>query len=402
MPDRAFTACILLACGCFFATPAHPQYDVEETDRVWLRALMDLRIARGPAAPSWTDGGPGRTRFGGRATDSGFERATRFEIGQLAIQAGAALPGSLRAELQLNVQRDIAGDYAPWLVEALLRREWGDEGSGFGLQGGVMTSPFALERTGPAWTPERTLTPSALESWLWEEYSLAGVEAEWWKETAGGLRLGLLGGAGFGPDFFGKLLALRGWAMGDHHGGVGGDLPLPDGSRTEPYDERDDRPAIYTLLTLGDAGERATLSLGAFDSRGDQGEPGLWHTRLATVGTTFHPHPSIEVIAQYLEGEARIRTASNDSDFRAWYGLVSWRHREQLFTLRYDDFRVEDVDGGNPTGERGDAVTAAWFLHLGLRHRIGLEHVWLDSQRPEDAEPALSSDGWQVSYRFRY
>jgi hypothetical protein len=402
MSARALTACVLLACGCFFAMPARSQYDVEEPERAWVRFLLDLRIARGPAAPSWTDGGPGKTRFGGRATDSGFRRATRFETGQLAIQAGAALPWELRADLQLNVQRDIAGDYSPWIVEALLRREWDGDGSGFGVQAGVMTPPFALERTGPAWTPERTLTPSALESWIWEEHGLAGVEAEWWKDTPGGLRLGLLAGAGFGPDFFGKLLALRGWAMGDHLGGVGGDLPLPDGSRMEPFDEQDDRPALYTLLTLGDAGERATLKLGAFDNRGDEGEPGVWHTRLVTAGAIFHPHPSVDVVAQYLDGRARVRDTTNDSDLRAWYGLVSWRHRDQLFTLRYDDFRVEDVDGGNPTGEEGDALTAAWLFHWGLRHRIGVEHVWLDSRRPEDAAHPLSSDGWQLSYRFRY
>jgi hypothetical protein len=366
-----------------------------------VRALLDFRIARGPDVPGWTDAGPGKIRFGGRATDSGFERATRAELALLAVELGATLPGDLRAQVQVNVQHDIAGDYNPWLVEALLRKEWGDEASGFGLQLGAMTVPLALEHGGPAWTPEHTLSASALSTWLWEEFTLAGLEGEWWRESRG-LRLGLLAGAGYGPDLFGRLIALRGWVMGDQLSGVNGDLPLPNGTRHDVFDERDDRPAAYALATVGDAKERATLTLGAIDNGGNQDVTGVWNTQLATIGASFHPHPSVDVVLQYLDGKARVRDLSNDSDLEAFYGLVSLRYRDHRFTVRYDDFRVKDVDGGNPTDELGEAITAAYLYHWGLRHRIGLEHIWLDSRRPEDAAVELSSDGWQLSYRFRY
>jgi hypothetical protein len=400
MEARAPFACLFL-CGGLAAPQAIAQYDVEESDRIWLRALVDFRLARGPEVPSWTDGGPGRTRFGGRAVAAGFEEVTRAEVAELAIQVGATLPWDLRAQLQLNVQHDIADGYEPWLVEALLRKEWGEDDSGFGLQLGAMTVPFALEHGGPAWTPEHTISASVLNTWLWEEFTLAGLEGEWWRETPGGVKLGLLAGAGFGPDRFGRLLAVRGWVLGDQLGGVNGDLPLPNGTRTDIFDEIDDRPAAYLLATLGDAGERATLTLGVLDNGGDQDEPDVWSTNLATIGATFHPHPSVDVVLQYLDGEARVRELTNDSDLEAYYGLVSFRHRGHRFTLRYDAFRLEDVDGGNPTSERGEAYTFAYLFEWGLRHRIGLEHVWLDSRRPKDASE-LSSDGWQLSYRYRY
>ncbi len=407
MRFSASTGCLPLFLGFLFPFAASAQADeyALETERTaWLRALIDLRIARGPAVPSWTDSGPGKTRFGGRATESGFERVTRYDIAELAIEAGAALPGGLRGQLQLNVQHDVAGDYNPWIVEAFLRKEWAGESSGTGLQAGVMTIPFSLERTGPAWTPEHTISSSALNTWLWEEWSVAGIEAEWWREPRDGMRFGLLAGAGFGPDLFGRLLALRGWTVGDGIGGVNADMPLPNGTRTDVFDERDDRPAAYALVTLGDARERATIKLGYLDNRGDQGEPGTWHTRLATAGLALHPHPSVDVILQFLEGEARVRDPANDSDsdIEAFYGLVSYRWRDHRITVRYDDFRVQDVDGGNPTSERGDAVTAAWLFHWGLRHRVGFEHVWMNSRRPDGAPADLSSDGWQLSYRFRY
>jgi hypothetical protein len=402
LPAPARLAVSALILGCFTPPQALAQYDVESEDRVWFRALLDIRLARGGEAPSWTDSGPGKTRYGGRFTDSGAERVTRFDLAEFAIEAGASLPGGWSAEAQLNVQNDIAGNYNPWIVEAFVRKEWGEPEGGWGLQGGVMTIPFSLEHNGAAWSPENTISASALNSWLWEEFSVAGFEAEWWRETGNGLRLGVLGGVGYGPDLFGRLLALRGWAMGDGVGGVNGDLPLPNGTRTDIFDERDDRPAAYTWITIGDAKERAALKFGYLDNRGDQGETGVWHTRIGTVGATLRPHPSLDLVVQYLEGEARVRDPANDSDLNAFYALMSYRYRDHRISVRYDDFRVEDVDGGNPTSERGDGVTAAYFFQWGLRHRIGFEHIWLDSRRPADAPVELSSDGWQISYRFRY
>jgi len=401
-PAPARIGCLLLLCGCAMPPQASAQYDVEPEDRVWLRTLLDVRLARGPAAPSWTDGGPGKTRYGGRSTGSGVEHVTRIELAQLAIEAGAALPWDLRAQVQLNVQNDVADSYTPWLVEALVRKEWGEAAGGWGLQAGVMNLPFSLEHTGAAWSPERTISASALNSWLWEDVSLAGLEGEWWRDTQGGLRLGALAGVGYGPDVFGRLLALRGWAMGDAQGGINGDLPLPNGTRSDIFDERDDRPAAYTWITLGDTAERVAVKLGYLDNFGKQDEPGVWHTRLATLGTVLHPHPNIDVVVQYLRGKARVESPTNDSDLRAFYALGSYRWRQHRFSLRYDEFRVDDHDGGNDTSERGDGVTAAYFFEWGLRHRIGLEHIWLDSRRPESAPLALSSDGWQLSYRFRY
>lgn len=400
-PVAAAYAFLLLLCWCVVPGRAWAQYEVEEERRVWLRALLDVRVVRGGSAPSWTDLGPGKTRYGGDSTASGFERVTRGVMSQLAIEVGAALPWGIRAQVQLNVQPDIAGDWNPWLTEAILRKEWGSA-NGFGLQAGVMSVPFSLEHVGPAWSPEYTISASALNSWLWEELPLAGLEGEWWHATDGGLRLGAIVGAGIGPDQLGRLLALRGWAMGDSLSGLNSDLPLPSGERTDIFDERDHRPAAYAWLTLGDARERATLRVGYFDNRGDQATAGVWNTHFSTVGVVLHPHPRLDLVVQYLEGEARIGDRTNDSDMRAFYALLSHHRGGHRISVRYDEFRVEDVDQGNPTAERGDGITAAYFLGLGLRHRIGLEYIWLDSRRPSRVPPEPSQDGWQVSYRFRY
>ena len=393
---------LVLACCGLAPLAAHAQYEVDEQNSVWLRALIDVRVVRGPEFPSWTDSGPGKLRYGGRSRDAGFEHVTRAELASLALQFGASLPWGIRAQVQANVQPDLADDYEPWVVEAFLRKEWGGEDTGWGLQAGLTGTPFSLEHTGPAWTTEYTLSASALDNWLWEEISLAGIEAEWWHQAGRGPRLGFVVGGGFGPDQLGRLLALRGWVLGDGLSGLNSDLPLPNGTRTDIFDERDDRPAAYALVTLSDAGERAALKVGYFDNRGDQNADGSWNTHFTTIGAVLHPLQNLDIVAQYLTGTALVRDTTNDSELRAYYALISYRHRAHRATVRYDWFEISDRDGGNSTSESGDGITAAYAFEWGLRHRIGVEYTWLDSKRPSTAQVERSHDGWQLSYRFRY
>src|SRR4030095_11270910 len=60
----------LFACCGLAPLAAHAQYEVDEQNSVWLRALIDVRVARGPEFPSWTDSGPGKLRYGGRGPDA--------------------------------------------------------------------------------------------------------------------------------------------------------------------------------------------------------------------------------------------------------------------------------------------------------------------------------------------
>ena len=392
----------LLCCAC--AVPAWAQsesdYEVPQDSPVWLRALLDVRLARSGPAPSWTDSGAGTLRYGGSAASG---RVTRLVLSQLAIEIGATLPGGVRAQAQINFEPDIADSAEPWLIEAILRKDWGDAAKGFSLQGGVMNLPFSLEHVGAAWSPDFTISASALNSWLWEDASLAGLEGEWWHETSSGVRLGALVGTGFGPDRMARVLALRGWALGDGISGINTDVPLPNRTERERiFDERDHRPAVYSLLTLSDKDEVASLKVGRFDNRGDEATNGVWRTKFTVVGATLHPFSHIDVLAQYLDGSAHVAAPNNDSDMSAWYALVSWHRDRQRITARYDSFRIRDLDGGPNTSENGDAVTVSWQLQWRLRHRIAFEHIWLNSHRPASGMPDPTPEGWQLSYRFRY
>jgi hypothetical protein len=113
--------------------------------------------------------------------------------------------------------------------------------------------------------------------------------------------------------------------------------------------------------------------------------------------------PSIDIVAQYLTGTARVLAPPNDSSMRAFYALVSHHYKRPRITVRYDSFALHDLDGGPiTTRERGEGVTVAYLVQFGLRHRVGIEYTSLNSRRPASALADPSPDGVQLSYRFRY
>jgi hypothetical protein len=383
--------------------PALAQFEVEQEKPFWFRGLLDVRIAGGGRAPSWTDKGPGKSRYGGRSTARGFEQVTRLSLAQLALEAGATLPWGVTAHAQLNWETDIDNDDRPLLIEAFLRKEWGEWEKGWGIQTGIMNAPFSLEHRGPAVTPLYTLTPSALNTWIWEEARIVGIEGDWWRVMQNGARVRVLLGSGFGPDQLGRLLALRGWVFSDGVSGVNSDLTLPQRvPSSSVFDERDHRPAIYALFTLSDERERAELKLGYFDTLGDRETTGVWETRFGTVGAIVRPFGRVELLAQYLEGAALVYNSAADVGFSAFYTLLSVGYRGHRLSARYDLFRTTDLDGAPFLREHGDGITLAYLFEFGLHHRVGVEYIFLHSRRPALFPGDPADGGWQLSYRFRY
>lgn len=409
-PARAGWALAAVLGLASYGTARAADYGVEAEAGVWLRALLDLRIVRAGEAPSWMDRGPGKTRYGGIDDDGQFERVTRFAISQLALEPGGKLPWDVRLHAQVNWEGDVddQGDVdpdhdAPRLVEGWLRREWADADGGWAVLAGVSNPPSSLE-LGPAWTPRYTLTPSALNTWLWEEGRQLGVEGEWWGTAWGGVDVSAIAGGGWGPDQQGILLAQRGWVLSDWLAGINSTLVLPSpGKVTHEFDERDGRPALYAVVNAKDPWKIGELRVAYYDNLGDKSVAGVWETRYGMAGVAVQPLPGLDVLFQYLIGETATRTNPFDSTFQALYPLVSYRWRNHRVSVRYDNFRVEDDDGQPPNSrERGEAVTFAYLFEFWLRHRLAFEYIIVDSDRPNGSAADPNDDGFQVSYRFRY
>jgi hypothetical protein len=406
---------VLILTAALAAAPAErataqDDYAVEPEHGVSLRALLDLRIVRAGQAPSWMDRGPGKTRYGGVDDHGQFERVTRFAISQLAIEPGARLPWGMVAHVQVNWEGNVddQGNVgpthdAPRLVEGWVRKQWEGDGDGWSLLIGVSNPTFSLEHIGPAWTPRYTLTPSALNTWLWEEGRVLGLEGEWWG-TVRDWQVSTFGGAGWGPDQQGILLAQRGWVLSDWLAGENSAVVLPSpGAQTHEFDERDGRPALYGGVDVRDPWKIGDLRLGYYDNLGNQAVTGVWETRYGVAGIGVQPLPGLDVLFQYLIGTTATRSKPFDSTIQALYPLVTYRWRNHRVTVRYDNFRVEDNDGQPPDSrERGEAVTFAYLFEFCLRHRLAFEYIIVDSHRSNGSQPDPSDNGFQVSYRFRY
>jgi hypothetical protein len=381
---------------------ATDDYAMERESPLRLRGLLDTRIVHGSRDLGWTDRGPGKTRYGGNPSGDGPGRDTRIVLSHLALEIGGSLPFGIVPRAQIELETDADSSTRPLLIESFLRREWGSAGDGFGVQVGTMNPPLSLEHSGPAWTPAYTLTPSALGTWQWEEMRSTGVEGEWWRRF-GALRVDLIGGAGFGSDDMGTLLAQRGWVLSDYLAGVNVELPLPTrGRTTSVFDERDGRPAVYARVLLADRKDVAQLQLGYFDNLTHQEKSGGWSTRFGTAGALVRPLPHVTVATQYMEGETSTKVNAFDGAFRAVYALLSLDYRRHRLTARYDFFRIDDRDGPPITREHGWALALAYLVEIGLRHRLGIEYLHVWSHRAATGFDDPSDGGWQFSYRFRY
>lgn len=414
LTSRGIVSLCAAAAGCLVlglapAARGQDAYAVAEEPGVALRALLDVRIVRGSEAPSWQEGGPGKLRYGGvQTSDGSFARVTRLAISQLALEPSAELPWDLRFHAQVNWDGDIddRGDTSPdhdvvRLVEGYVRKEWGAAPGGWGVLAGVTNPQFSLENGGPAWTPKLTLTPSALNSWLWEEGRVVGLEGEWWRTTAADFELDAFAGMGWGPDQQGILLAKRGWILSDFLSGINSRLPLPaPGAHTLVFDELDGRPALYVGGSVRDPWKIGKLQAGYFDNLGNLAVQGVWETRYGVAGVALQPLPGLDILFQYLLGQTASRTAGVSSTFQALYPLVSYRWCNHRVSFRYDDFKVQNVQGSPSTRERGHAFTVSYLFEFWLRHRIGFEYSTVISDRVGVSAPG--DDGWQASYRFRY
>lgn len=372
--------------------------------RLRVGGFVDLRAARTDDPAGWLDGGLGKLRWGG---EDGEPR-TVLALAQSAVVFRASLGENLRAYAHLNVD---TGSYPTSglagldLVEGWV--SWRPRLSSFfglRLRGGHFFPPLSLENDGVAWSPTRTLTASALDSWIGEEVAVNGLEAsvELFLPTSD---LSVTGAVFGGNDPCGSLLAWRGWAMGDRQSGLSDRLPLaalpalsPDGifpaqdPWVAPFREVDGRAGWYAAASwvLPERLEFRTL---LYDNRGDplalEDGQYAWKTRFAAVGAKLQLGRGVEVLGQLLDGwTAMGPEEAVDAYYRTWYLLASATRGPHRFSVRYDWFRIQDEDRygvTDPNEENGDAWTMAWSVELDRRTTVLLELLSVDSTRPARA-----------------
>lgn len=383
--------------------------------------LVDVRAVRGSDQLSWFDNGLSKVRYG--ANSDGARSFLDFAEASLIAEAQFSWSLSAMAHIKFDPEQRNAVD----IVEAFLRYEpvstsaWRIK-----AKAGMFFPPISLEHRDIAWTSPYSLTPSAINSWVGEELKATGLELTLEHRSADHT-LSLTGSAFMLNDPAGTILAWRGWALHDVKSTVFGRFALPDINSLssvfrkqspwiEPHLELDDRVSYY-VKGKWDMHDIGSLSVFYYDNRADplafdNGQYG-WETDFINVGTTLFLPADIELLAQYMYGNTKMGPKFSDYhvvdvNFSSYYILLSKMIGEQRLSMRYDNFKTDDlfwIDLDN-NNENGHAWMASLSRIFDNGHRLMLEAQIVDSDRANRADLAIPTrakeNQLQLSFRFAF
>jgi hypothetical protein len=376
---------------------------------------LDLRLvaADDGADDRWTEGGLGKTRFGdGDAFSGSGAIVVRWQpTAELLASAEAQYVPAARKPLDLleGWLRYRPVSTTPWRWSARV---------------GAFFPPISLENDGLGWTSTRTLTPSAINTWVGEELRTVGAEVRVERRGARGT-LTTTAALFQKNDPAGELLAMRGWALHDIASGFDGSLREPDvlapivgdtpPVRFRPFLEIDHRVGAYVGIDWQTPAQDRLAAL-YYDNRADPAaevdyagrELYAWHTRFWSLGAQKR-FGDVLVMAQAMAGGTAFEPVPGlllDTRFHAGYVLAGWERGEWQPTLRLDLFGARQLPEGRPAplDEHGRALTLALNWRPQPRLRITGELLYVDSTRDQrrraGIDPRQDSLQAQASVRW--
>lgn len=402
---RGVFALALTAGATGFARAAEPMLPAG------FSASADIRLVGVDGEPSWTEGGFGKTRFGG-GTDGDFRLKPRLTEGELVWQPrfSWALSGTVVAAAQKGQEHPVD------LIEAFVTlKPVPRGGTRISARVGLFWPPVSLEHEGAGWTVADMITPSAINSWIGEEVKVVGAEAS---VTRGSLSAT---GAVFGfNDTAGTLLAFRGWALHDLKATAFGHQKLPplngfmtagvQAPTTRPTLELDDRVGFYGKLAWRPA-PPVTLEAFYYDNRADPEtvNPSLqwgWRTRFLDLGARAQLGERTRLLAQFMAGSTRMGFDEGygiwvHTRFRAAYARLSQEVGRATLSGRIDLFGTTErgSEMGAEENEHGWAGTAAASLKVSPHAQLLLEALRIESRR--GARARLGLDPHQVQNQLQ-
>ena len=239
---------------------------------------------------------------------------------------------------------------------------------------GAFFLPTSRENVDELWETPYSITPSALNSWMGEEFRPIGVDAAY-------TRRGILGGSVTGGatvfrgnDTFGALPAGRGWALRDHWALLGEHLRVDPEYFTSVSAETDDCLGWSTRARWNN--DHATLQVTHIDNRSDAIEHGNllnWETRFDIAGADYTIN-DWTVAAESGWGKTSVIFfgTAYPTDIRASYALVSRRFATMRATLRAESFQSGII--------HTHAITAAFFWSPVPKLRAGVEAIRAGSE----------------------
>lgn len=401
--DPVMARLAMLLVGIAAILPAHAQ-DFQ------LHGYADLRLVAAADDVGFTQGGLGKTRYGGNNDGAHF--------------AGGALTASWQITPALLGVADLR--YQPQdhsttsLIEAFMRyRPVSTDAWRWSFKVGEFFPPISLENEGVGWTSLWTLTPSAIDSWVGEE--LRTIGGEFRVEHRGDANTLEAAFALFSAnDPAGEILAARGWSLSDLTSGIGSRLREPDvyaqligvtpPRRYDPFIEIDHRLGFYGDLTWrSQEFGRATLLY--YDNRADPSayhefnhgdELFAWRTHFTSLGAQTGAG-NLVLIGQAIAGTTEIAPPGfrSETHFFSGYVLAGWNLGAWRPALRIDMFGTREDPASMPAlSEHGNAITLALNWRPLDWLRLTGEAVRVDSSR--DQRVALGLVPRQIDMQVQF
>jgi hypothetical protein len=376
-----------------------------------IEASLDLRLLDSNGMPSFMDGGLGKLRWD--AGDDGLQLA----------RARLAWRGSPFGNWHANI------DLSTWslddhhvidVTEAWL--EWRpvpESAWRSNVKIGAFYAPISLEHRAPGWSNPYTLSSSALNTWIGEEFRTIGVgyELEHLGQREGSAFDFGVSAAVFGwNDPAGVIVAYRGFAMHDRQTPLFGRIgTYAHGGPTQRviFAEIDNRAGWHAGgWVKHDSG--VELRALRYDNRGDPSVPApeisdyAWRTRFNSLGLRYDSPRGTTLVAQWLEGDTAVREGSaNLWNFRAAFVLVAQQLKSLRVAFRYDDFATTQLRSshpGPPGREYGDAITfdVGWTLneHVELVAEWMEIRSWFNGRNDLGEQPAADERILQLALRL--
>lgn len=235
---------------------------------------------------------------------------------------------------------------------------------------GAFFLPTSRENVDALWENPYTITSSALNSWMGEEFRPIGIDASYRHQLA---RFGALtaGGTVFrGNDTFGAIPIDRGWSLRDDWALLGEHIPVTATAVTSVSAETDHRLGWSARAKWND--ENGSLQLTRLDNRSEgerYDEFAGWATKFDIAGGNY-TWRGWTAAAEYGWGTTAIETSRGLRTFgiEAKYLLIS---------RKFSDFRASVRGDQYVAGTRhGHAYTAAFFWEPAKsKLRTGIEAI---------------------------
>jgi hypothetical protein len=378
-------------------------------DRLVVNGDVDLRWVHATGETSYLNGGLGILRFDPQHEDAQFARAF--------LTSSLRLNDIVSVHAGLDAYGDYGGNPADISEFYLDIRPFPATSVRWRARVGAFFMPASLENRGTGWTDVYSITPSAINTWIGEEFRTVGAEfeARWLGASSGYLGDVALVAAVYGwNDPAGVLIADRGFALSDRPSTLFDGLGKPS---VGFYHEIDQRPGYYGGLSWRHH-DRLEVRALRYDNRGDPGAvtaagASAWRTRFSSAGARLEPSSHWTFLAQYLDGDTAVGADSLGISqfymrFRAAYALANFEWVRERFTARYDDFHTHQLTGfyGPPSNQNGHGWTFAWSHELGEHWQLLAEWLRVASVFPPRAEtgipPAQTQSQLQLAARYKF